>query len=77
VTESEEEIDSDGFTTVRTRKMKQAIKRSKKVNERSALESQDCKVASSGILLKQCCNNITTDSTDNKSHATKTPVRKQ
>jgi hypothetical protein len=31
VTESEEEIDSDGFITVRTRKTKQAIKRSKKV----------------------------------------------
>jgi hypothetical protein len=52
VTETEE-VDSEGFITVRTRKTKQAIKRSKQVNERSDRESKKSKVVSGVILLKQ------------------------
>jgi hypothetical protein len=53
VTEKGEEIDDEGFITVRTKRAKQESKRSKKVNVISDLESKKCKVVSRVILLKQ------------------------
>jgi hypothetical protein len=49
----EEEIDDEGFTTVRTKKTKrEMMKRSKTVTWRD-IESQKCKSVSRAILLKQ------------------------
>jgi hypothetical protein len=47
-----EEIDDDGFITVRTKKEKRAIKYSNTV-ERNRSESNTCKSVSRVILLKQ------------------------
>jgi hypothetical protein len=49
----EEEVDDEGFTTVRTKKTKrEMIKRSKVVTWKD-IESQKCKSVSRAILLKQ------------------------
>jgi hypothetical protein len=47
-----EEIDADGFNTVRTKREKREIKRSRVV-ERDRIESSNCKDVSRVILLKK------------------------
>jgi hypothetical protein len=47
-----DEMDADGFITVRTKREKRAIKDSNTV-ERNRSESSNCKSVSRGILLKQ------------------------
>jgi hypothetical protein len=48
----EEEIDDEGFITVRTKKTKREMKRSKTVTWKD-IESKKCKSVSRAILLKQ------------------------
>jgi hypothetical protein len=49
-----DEIDADGFITVKTKREKREIKRSNTV-ERNRIENNG-KIVSRAILLKQCCN---------------------
>jgi hypothetical protein len=58
----EEEIDEEGFITVRTKKTKREMKRSKTVTWND-IEIKKCKSVSRAFLLKQCCKTDTTDNT--------------
>jgi hypothetical protein len=51
-TKIEKDIDDEGVITVRTKRVMQAIKRSKEVN-RKDIENNKCKSVSRVILLKQ------------------------